>query len=89
MPPLFHKGKRKMDEQRARIVIADHLALPVSSVTDDADFLSLGADSLDMVSLTMRLEEEFNTHIPDEGVEDCRMVGDALAMLRASLMVAQ
>ncbi|QIK78331.1 acyl carrier protein [Sphingomonas piscis] len=74
-----------MDEQRARIVIADHLALPVASISDDADFLALGADSLDMVSLTMRLEEEFNTHIPDDGVEDCRTVGQAIAMLRTSL----
>jgi len=76
-----------MDEERARAVIADHLAIPASSVADDADFLALGADSLDMVSLTMRLEEEFNTHIPDETVEDCRTVGDALALLRATLLV--
>ena len=55
----------------------------------DADFLALGADSLDMVSLTMRLEEEFNAHIPDDGVEDCNTVGKALAMLRKSLLVTQ
>ena len=78
-----------MGEQRARFVIADHFAVPATSITDEADFVTLGADSLDMVSLTMRLEEEFNTHIPDDGVEDCRTVGDALAMLRASLMVSQ
>ena len=74
-----------MDDQRARLVIADHLAVPSSSVSDDADFLALGADSLDMVSLTMRLEEEFNTHIPEDGVEDCQTVGEALAMIKASL----
>lgn len=77
-----------MDESRARSVIADHLAIPVASVTDDADFLALGADSLDMVSLTMRLEEEFNTHIADDTVEDCDTVADALALLRQSLLVS-
>lgn len=78
-----------MDESRARAVIADHLAVPISSVTDDADFVSLGADSLDMISLTMRLEEEFNTHIPDDNVEECHIVGQALAMLRESLLAFQ
>ena len=78
-----------MDEQRARFVIADHLAVPPTSITDEADFVALGADSLDMVSLTMRLEEEFNTHIPDDTIEDCATVGQALALLRASLLVSQ
>jgi acyl carrier protein len=78
-----------MDDQRARSVIADHLAVPAESVTDDAGFVALGADSLDMVSLTMRLEEEFNIHIPDDGVEDCRTVAQALALLRSSSLVAQ
>ena len=76
-----------MDDQRARDVIADHLGIATAAVTDTADFIALGADSLDMVSLTMRLEEEFNTHIPDDTIEDCRTVGDALALLRASLLV--
>jgi acyl carrier protein len=78
-----------MDDFRARAAIADHLAIPASSVTDDADFVSLGADSLDMVSLTMRLEEEFNTHIPDDDVEDCTTVGAALALLREAMSLPQ
>lgn len=78
-----------MDDQRARSAIADHLAVPAASVTDEADFVALGADSLDMVSLTMRLEEEFNTHIPDDDIEDCRTVGDALALLRDALRIPQ
>ena len=78
-----------MDDLRARAAIADHLAIPAASVTDDAEFVALGADSLDMVSLTMRLEEEFNTHIPDDSVEDCETVGDALALLREALALPQ
>ena len=87
MPPLFSFRRKALDATRARAVIADHFALPASAITDDADFVALGADSLDMVSLTMRLEEEFNTHIPDDNVEDCNTVGEALAMLQASLLV--
>lgn len=88
MPPLF-LGDSRMDAPRARAVIADHLARPASAITDNAEFVELGADSLDMVSLTMRLEEEFNTHIPDDSVEDCQTVGDALALLREALSLPQ
>ena len=36
----------------------------------------LGADSLDIVDLVMTLEEEFDTEIPDEDIENLRTVGD-------------
>lgn len=78
-----------MDDQRIRSVIADHLHIPIDRVSDSAEFVALGADSLDMVSLTMRLEEEFNIHIPDDHVEDCTTVADALAMLRSSLVTSK
>ena len=78
-----------MDDQRVRLVIADHLGIDTAAVSDDANFVALGADSLDMVSLTMRLEEEFNIHIPDDRVEDCTTVADALAMLRSCLTIFQ
>ena len=71
-----------MDDQRIRSVIADHLGIDTAAVTDDADFVALGADSLDMVSLTMRLEEELNIHIPEDAAETCPTVADALKMLR-------
>ncbi|HAN43775.1 MAG TPA: acyl carrier protein, partial [Ruminococcaceae bacterium] len=36
----------------------------------------LGADSLDIVDLVMSLEEEFDTEIPDEEIENIKTVGD-------------
>jgi acyl carrier protein len=78
-----------MDDLRARAVIADHFAVPASSITDAAEFVALGADSLDMVSLTMRLEEEFNAHIADDRIEDCTTVGAALSLLKESLAATQ
>ncbi len=42
-----------------------------SEVIDD-----LGADSLDIVDLVMTLEEEFDTEIPDEDIENLKTVGD-------------
>lgn len=71
-----------MNDQRVRSIIADHFHLPLDRICDEAEFVALGADSLDMVSLTMRLEEDLEIHIPDEQVEECRTVADALAMIR-------
>jgi acyl carrier protein len=69
-----------MDED-ARKLIADHLGVAPALVADDASFRSLGADSLDLVSLTMAFEEAFDLHIPDEQAEGCTTVADALKLL--------
>ena len=46
-------------------------------VTEDSEVIDdLGADSLDIVDLVMTLEEEFDTEIPDEDIENLRTVGD-------------
>lgn len=72
-----------MDEDYARRVIADHFGVPFEEVNSHSLFTrDLGADSLDLVELTLRLESEFNVHIDDAEVETCRDVGGALRILR-------
>lgn len=64
---------------RVREVIADELEVSLDEVTENASFMDdLGADSLDLVELVMRLEEEFEIEIPDEDAEKIRTVKDAL-----------
>ena len=71
-----------MDHQKARELIADHLSVPVASVVDDAEFKAdLGADSLDLVELTMQFEDALNVTIADDESEHCRYVEDALKLL--------
>ena len=48
-----------------------------SSFKDD-----LKADSLDLFELTMALEEEYDTEIPAEELEDIETVGDVIEYLR-------
>ncbi len=65
--------------ERVRAVIADELEVSEEEVTEEASFMEdLGADSLDLVELVMRLEEEFEVEIPDEDAEKIRTVRDAL-----------
>jgi len=65
--------------ERVRSVIADELEVSEDEVTEQASFTDdLGADSLDLVELVMRLEEEFEIEIPDEDAEHIRTVKDAV-----------
>lgn len=74
-----------MDEQAARRVIAEHLGVTPALVGDAARFRDLDADSLDLVCLTMKLEDAFAVLIPDPEPNDCVTVGDALDRLRVAL----
>jgi acyl carrier protein len=68
-------------EDRARGLIAEHLGAPAWMVLDDAKLIDLGADSLDLVSLTMALEEAFDVRISDEQAEACWTVRDVTRLL--------
>ena len=52
-------------------IIADTLNIDIDSVSDDKNLIEdLGADSLDIVQLTMEFEEEYEIEILDEDVID-------------------
>jgi acyl carrier protein len=71
-----------VDHQRARQIIAEHLRVPVAAISDEAEFMSdLGADSLDLVELTMQFEDAFGITMADEGDDHCRSVEDALRLI--------
>jgi len=78
-----------MSDESLRGLIADHLAVDLSSVRDEASFASdLGADSLDVVELVMRFEEALNIHIDDHETESCETVRDALDLVQSKMMQA-
>ena len=45
----------------------------------------LGADSLDLVELTMSIEEAFNIEIPDEDAEQLDTVGKVIAYIESKV----
>lgn len=70
---------------RVRKLIGEHLAYfddgqNVARTANDEDSLKedLGADSLDVIEITMALEEEFNIEITDDEAEAWRTVGDVV-----------
>ncbi len=77
-----------MNDTKARKIIADHLGV-TSALVDAASLRGLGADSLDLISLTMSLETEFDVQISDEQAGCCTTVRDVLDVLALALGTAR
>ena len=61
--------------EQVKKILCDQL--DEEQVNEDSEVIDdLGADSLDIVDLVMTLEEEFDTEIPDEDIENLKTVGD-------------
>jgi len=56
-----------MQDQIRQILIQNgRLAVPIESLTDDADLFAVGLDSLAIVNVLMSIEEQFDIELPDE-----------------------
>lgn len=68
--------------EKIQEMLADALNLPLEKVTADAKIVEdLGADSLDVVELLSRLEDEYGVEMPDDEVENLVTVADVAAVL--------
>ena len=70
-----------MDINLVRLAIAEHPGVPVELVVDEAEFRELGADSLDLIELSVALEQQFDLRLSDDDVQHCTRVIDAIAMI--------
>ena len=69
--------------EKMKEIIAEQLGVEEDEIKPDTSFKEdLGADSLDLFELTMALEEEYDTEIPAEELEDIETVGDVIEYLR-------
>lgn len=67
---------------RIREIIADELGFDVQEVAYSSRLVEdLNADSLDLIELVMRFEEEFDIEISDEDADKLAVVGDIDAYL--------
>lgn len=67
-------------QEKIKQIIVDELRVDEAEVTENARFIEdLNADSLDLVELVMRFEEEFDIEIPDDDQEKILSVRDAYA----------
>lgn len=71
---------------RYRQVIREHLGVAPEQITDEANFADdLKADSLDIIELTMAIEEEFGLEIADDDAADVVTVKDGVNLIERLL----
>ena len=71
-----------VNEAAVRSAIAEHLGVPIDEVIDRAEFRALGADSLDLIEMTLLLEQQFDVQIPDDEAHRCTTIGEAITLVR-------
>jgi acyl carrier protein len=59
-------------------VLTEEFGVPAEDVAAEATFEALGLDSLDVVELTLVLEEKTGVKLEDEELEDVKTVQDAI-----------
>jgi len=60
-------------------LLVSDFGVPAEEVTPDATFEALGLDSLDIVELTLALEDRTGVKLGDEDLEQVRTVQDAIS----------
>lgn len=63
--------------ERIKEITAEALGVEIGTLTAQTSFKEdLGADSLDLFEMVMAIEEEYNTEIPTEDLEQIQTIGD-------------
>ena len=76
-----------MEFDKLKEVIADVLSVDPNEITLDTTFMEdLGADSLDVFQIIMGIEEAFEIEIPAEKAEQITTVGEAVALIKNSMI---
>jgi len=72
-------------EKKVREIVAEQLDKDINDVKSESSFIEdLGADSLDIVELVMKMEEEFGIEIPDEEAEKIKTVNDVVQYIASN-----
>lgn len=69
-------------------ILASEFAIPVEEISADATFEGLGLDSLDLVEVTMIVDERIGVKLEDEDLESITTVGDAVDAISEKLGVS-
>ena len=67
-------------------LLSEQLGVDAESITRETSFEELGADSVDVVDLTMAVEEAFNLEdLADENLSEITTVGDFVNFLKTKV----
>ena len=70
------------DKDQVFKLIADATKSDVATISDSTSFIDdLNLDSLDMVEMMMKMEDEFDIEIPEGDADSLKTVGDVVKYL--------
>ena len=73
-------------QDKIRSIIASKLSIDENEITPEKSLVNdLGADSLDVVELSMDLEREFNLKFEDSDTEKIQTVADLYALIEGDI----
>lgn len=73
-----------MEFEKIQKIIAEEMNLKIEDVKPESRFVEdLAADSLDVIQIVLKLEEEFDIEIPDDAVEQISTVQDAVDQIKS------
>ena len=68
--------------EKVASILAEQLGADVNDITETTDIINdLGADSLDVVTLLLCIEDEFGVTVSDEEAQELRAVGDIVSYI--------
>ncbi len=72
--------------EKVASILAEQLGADVNDITESTDIINdLGADSLDVVTLLLCIEDEFNVTVSDDEAQELRQVGDIVSYIEAHI----
>ncbi len=75
-----------MEFEKLKEAIAEVLSVDPNEVTEETTFTEdLGADSLDVYQIIMKIEESFEIEIPADKAEQVSTVGEAVELIKNSI----
>ena len=68
--------------EKLREIICEQLQVNEDEVTMESNIRDdFDADSLDFVDIVMSIEDEFSVEVPDEAIDDIKVVGDLVRFI--------
>lgn len=72
-------------EQTINNLLVEKFEIPEENITKEATFESLDLDSLDIVELSMNIEDELQVHISEDEAAQLSTVGDVITLLESKV----
>ncbi len=72
-------------QEKVITIVSEAANVEIANIKAETSFVDdLNLDSLDMVEMMMKMEEEFGIEIPEEKTEDLKTINDVTAYLKSN-----